>query len=250
MLAVSATSLPPPPADLLSNASLFLDFDGTIVEIAETPDAVIVSDRLRSLIDRLLEGLGGRVTIVSGRNAAEVKRLIELEKLAVAGSHGLELPVLQNGAGPVARPAALDDALREMQRFAADRPGLLVEDKPLGAALHFRLRPEADLECRDFAQALAARSALYLQTGKMMYELRVGDCDKGSALVHLMADPKLNGTRPVFIGDDDTDEPAFVAAAELGGSGILIGQPRPTAARYGLPDVPAVLAWLEAACPQ
>lgn len=248
MLSVSATSLPPPPANLLSNASLFLDFDGTIIEIAETPDAVVVSDRLRALVNRLHERLDGRLTIVSGRSASEVQQLIELEKLAVAGSHGLELPASQTGVIPVARPPALDVALGEMQRFVAEHPGLLVEDKPLGVALHFRQRPETGLACRDFAQALARRCGLYLQTGKMMYELRVGDCDKGSALRQLMAGPALKGTLPVFIGDDDTDEAAFIAAAQLGGSGILVGPQRPTAAQYRLPDVSAVLAWLEAGC--
>lgn len=242
-------ALPTPPLDLLSGSSLFLDFDGTLVDIAETPGGVQVGERLRELLTRALAGLNGRVAVISGRDAAEVGRMIGLPSLGIAGSHGLDIQLPDGRVMASGRPGTLDDALNEFRTFAKSRPGLLVEDKPFGTALHYRRCPEAGAECLQLAQAMADRWGLHLQTGKMVVELRAPDGDKGSALRQLMLEPGMAGTRPVFMGDDDTDEVAFAAAEELGGCGILVGDPRPTAARYRLADVAAALDWLEAACP-
>jgi trehalose 6-phosphate phosphatase len=134
-----------------------------------------------------------------------------------------------------------------MHELASQHPGLIVEDKPLGAALHYRQCPAAEAECVRLATELARHHALYLQPGKMMIEVRAAGGDKGTAIRTLMREPDMAGTRPVFMGDDHTDEPGFAAVAELGGAGILVGEPRETAARYRLEGVEAALAWLEAA---
>jgi trehalose 6-phosphate phosphatase len=97
------------------------------------------------------------------------------------------------------------------------------------------------------ASALSETHDLHLQPGKMMIEVRTGGGDKGTAIRALMREPDMVGRRPLFMGDDLTDEPGFVAAQELGGAGILVGEPRETAARYRLEGVEATLAWLEAA---
>jgi trehalose 6-phosphate phosphatase len=242
-----AVALAAPPAELLSGASLFLDFDGTLVDIAVRPDAVVVSERVRDLIGVLLQRMDGRVTIMSGRDEAKLRGLLRLPSLAIAGSHGLQLHWPDGRAITAQRPAALDAVLAEMADFAAGQPGILIEDKPLGAALHYRQQPEAEAACRDLARHLAERHGLRLQTGKMVVELRAPGADKGSALDRLMGEPGLAGTRPVFIGDDDTDEPAFLAAAAHGGCGILVGLERPSAARYRLENVAAALDWLDKA---
>lgn len=240
-------ALAAPPLALLSGASLFLDFDGTLVEIAETPDAVIVEERLRRLLLRLLARLDGRMAIVSGRNASEVRRLIGPMEITVAGSHGVELHMADGRILSPPRPSALDSAIVELQSFASCRPGLLVEIKPFGCALHYRQCPEAELICREITGMLAERHGLQLQTGKMVIELRAAEGDKGSAVRQLIMEPFMLGTRPIFIGDDDTDERAFVAAKDLGGAGIFVGAPRPSEALYGLPSVPDTLDWLERA---
>jgi len=233
-----------PPTDLLRDASLFLDFDGTLVEIAERPEMVIVSKRLGTVLDRLVERLRGRLAIISGRPAAQVRTLIA-RAVIIVGSHGMEF---EGSSGrSQSRPPSLARALESMKTCAAARPGLMVEDKPLGVALHFRGLPEAERECVELASRLAREHGLHLQHGKMMIEVRAAGGDKGTALNTLMREPDMSGTRPVFMGDDLTDEPAFVAAAELGGAGILVGEQRETAARYGLSGVEAALAWLEAA---
>ena len=145
------------------------------------------------------------------------------------------------------RPDALAEVYAEFARLAQACEGLLIEDKPLGVALHYRRRPEAAERCNAAAAELARRHGLHLQTGKMMVEVRAAGGDKGTAIRALLREPEMAGTRPVFMGDDHTDEPGFVAAAELGGAGVLIGERRETAALYRLEGVEATLAWLEAA---
>ena len=230
--------------DLLRGASLFLDFDGTLVEIADRPDAIRTSERLTAVLDSLGARLPGRLAVISGRPASEIRRLLD-RPVIVVGSHGMEFeaPI----AGAMDRPPALDRALESLRGLAAARPALIIEDKPLGVALHYRQVPEAEEECMELASALAREHGLHLQRGKMMIEVRAAGGDKGTAIKTLMREPDMAGTRPVFMGDDLTDEPGFVAAADLGGAGILVGERRETAAQYRLSGVEAALAWLEAA---
>lgn len=239
-------TLPTPPNDMLENASLFLDFDGTLVEIAQRPDAVRVDTRLAVVLSNLVERLDGRIAVISGRPAAQVRDLLAAD-VVVVGSHGLEFARRTGQIALPDRPSELDQVVEAMNRLARRYPGLVVEDKPLGAALHFRQCPLAEKECVELASELAAMHGLHTQPGKMMIEVRASGGDKGSALRTLMREPDMAGTRPVFMGDDLTDEPGFIAAAELGGAGILIGEERPTAARYRLKGVEVTLAWLEAA---
>jgi len=241
-----ACSTSVPPESLLRRASLFLDFDGTLVEIAPGPDAVQVGPRVVKIIRRLAEQLEGRLAVISGRPASQVQGLLETDMIVV-GSHGMEFLGREGRSAPPQRPGALDHILDAMNELASRNVGLAVEDKPLGAALHYRQCPTAEPECVRLATELANRHALHLQPGKMMIEVRAAGGDKGTAIRTLMQEPTMAGTRPVFMGDDLTDEPGFVAVAELGGAGILIGEPRETAARYRLDGVEAALAWLEAA---
>jgi trehalose 6-phosphate phosphatase len=243
------TALPPPPADLLDGASLFLDFDGTLVDIADTPDAVAVAEHVPSLLARLIDALDGRVAIVSGRPVAEVRALLAPALLTVAGSHGLEIAGADGGCYAPERPPALDRALAAARDLAAHHPGVLIEDKPFGVGLHYRQAPDAEGAVTALADELAATHDLKVQHGKMVAELRLRGRDKGSAVDLLMAEPARRHTRPVFMGDDVTDEAGFAAARALGGAGVLVGPARDTAAAYRLDDVAAALAWLAAACP-
>lgn len=234
-----------PPIDLLDGASLFLDFDGTLVEIARRPDAVRVDSRLGALMQRLHARLDGRLAIVSGRPAAQVSALFDID-LLVVGSHGMEFLGRDRIARPEA-PPALAEVAAAMDRLASRHPGVLVERKPLGVALHFRECPAAEADCARLASALAHEQGLHLQPGKMMVEVRAAGGDKGTAIRALMEEPDMAGRRPVFMGDDSTDEPGFAAVARLGGAGVLVGAPRSTAARYRLARVADALDWLEAA---
>lgn len=236
-----------PPASLLDGSALFLDFDGTLVELAETPDAVRVAGRLPMLLRSLGQHLGGRLAIISGRSIGDLERHLDCSDTAVSGSHGHELRFADGTHVPVSVPGGLDRAIAEAKLFARDLPGLLVEEKPAGVAVHYRQAPERADEVSRFMSALAEAAGMAVQAGKMLVELRPAGVDKGKALRAFMAEPPFAGARPVFVGDDLTDEHAFEAAAELGGAGILVGPPRETAALYRLESVAAVSLWLRQA---
>ncbi len=239
----TATLLAPPPADLADGASLFLDFDGTLVEIAPRPDAVAVGTPLRKLITTLTTRFDGRVAVVSGRGAEEIDGLFGGLACPIVGSHGAELRGVE-GAATQERPAALEHVAARFHVLAETLPGVLVEIKPLGVGLHYRGVPDAEAACRTLAEELAVSTGLTLQRGKMVFELRAPG-DKGSAIATLMSAMPFAGSRPVFLGDDLTDEPGFATVARLGGAGVLVGAARETEAVYRLPDVTAALRWLE-----
>lgn len=237
----------PPPPGLLKDASLFLDFDGTLVDLAPSPDAVRVGEALQALLRRLAIVLDGRIAIVSGRSVAQIHALLGAGTPSVSGSHGVELRWADGRVRAVESPGWLGAAVARMEAFSLGWPGVIVEVKPYGVALHYRLAPEAEAACQAMAESLAVTDEVHIQRGKMMVELRTAGADKGDAVRAFMADPLMAGTMPIFIGDDLTDEPAFAAAAELGGAGVLVGAERDSSARYRLDDVAATLAWLEAA---
>lgn len=235
-----------PPPFSPAGTALFLDFDGTLVELAEAPDMIEVPASLHHLLARLAERLEGRLAIVSGRSLADLERHLGPLDLAVSGSHGLELRLPGGRPSIGAAPEGLAQAQREIEGFAAATPGLLVEEKPAGIAVHYRRAPEEERRVAAFLSDLAGRTGLLVQRGKMVVELRAHGTDKGDALRRIMAEPVFAGARPLFVGDDLTDEHAFAAAAALGGAGVLVGAPRPTAARWRLADVAAVARWLDA----
>ena len=237
----------PPPPELLDGAALFLDFDGTLVDLADSPDSIRVPPRLGPLLERLKQRLDGRLAIVSGRSIADLERHVPLAGIAFSGSHGLELRLADGTALPLSVPIGLDDVRERVARFATRDEGLLVEEKPAGIALHYRRAPGEAADAADFMAALAAERGWSVQHGKMVVELRPHGATKGDAIRAFMTEPKFAGARPVFVGDDLTDEHGFDAAERLGGAGILVGPPRPTAALYRLASVPAVAAWLETA---
>lgn len=247
MTLLAARMLPPPPRDLLEEASLFLDFDGTLVEIAARPDAVLVEERLRDLLRALGHRLKGRLAIVSGRAAANIHLLFGDIALLVGGSHGAELHWPDGRAVTPAVPVYSEKVRESVLALQARHPGVLIEEKPFGMALHYRMAPEAEAASKELAARLAVDTGLSVQTGKMVVELKSSGADKGTALAAFLAQPPMAGGRPIFIGDDDTDESGFRAARARGGAGILVGPARSTAASYNLRSVDETLAFLAAA---
>lgn len=235
------------PPDLLSplNVSLLLDFDGTLVELVDRPDAVVADPALVALLQQLAGTFAARIALVSGRSVDQLLGFFgrSLPTFAFVGSHGAEFEIGAQRVAP-ARPSALGQVERAMQLAFGNMEGVIVEPKSLGVALHFRLAPEAEEHIRQFATQMAETTGLMIQEGKMMVELRSAGHDKGSGIMNLMSHSPFCGTRPIFIGDDITDEAGFVAANRLGGFGVLVGNERPTAARFRLENVAAVRAWL------
>lgn len=238
-------ALEPPPWSLLDGAALFLDFDGTLVDLAEAPEAIRVPRLLAPLLARLCDRLEGRLAIVSGRSLQDLKRHVPLAGIAFSGSHGLEMQWADGTHLPLSVPLGLDDVREKVIAFAAESAGLLVEEKPAGIALHYRLAPHEGGRAEAFMTALAKERGFSVQRGAMVIELRPEGATKGDALRAFMSEPDFAGARPVFVGDDLTDEHAFAAAAALGGAGVLVGPERKTVAAYRLESVAAVAGWLD-----
>jgi trehalose 6-phosphate phosphatase len=239
--------LPAPKTLPLKQAALFLDLDGTLAPIAARPQDVRPEPRRNGLIQRLVKALDGRLAVVSGRTLADIDRILEGKVKAVAAVHGL---VRREPDGVVhdAEPhSALPQAAALFREFAASDSGLIVEEKGLSVALHYRLAARHAERAKACAQRIAADTGLTLQEGDMVEELRTPGPTKGDSVRAFMAHPPFLGATPVFLGDDATDEHGFAAVAAAGGYGVLVGPPRETHARFRLDGVEEVLRWLEAA---
>ncbi|MGD9809988.1 MAG: trehalose-phosphatase [Sphingobium sp.] len=234
-----------PPPVLAEGISLFLDLDGTLLDLVDHPDAVVADDDLRDILSRLRERMAGRVAIVSGRSVQQLDRILGdvAEDLALSGSHGGEWRVNGETFRPP-MPPALIQATDAMRDFARKYPAIFLEEKCLGTGFHFRAAPELEEEAVGFARLLAEEFGLFLQEGKMMAELRPVGHDKGSAIRGLMELPPLVGALPVFAGDDVTDESGFAAVNDMGGYGVLVGEVRHSLARFRLAGPSAVREWL------
>jgi trehalose 6-phosphate phosphatase len=237
----------PPTVAWPDTAALFLDIDGTLLDLAPHPDAVVVDDDVRGLLDALQGAHDGAMALVSGRTLADIDRLFAPRRFAAAGLHGLEWRQAAT-ANAVLLPTPR--GLRTLSVELADRlarfPGVLLERKGPALALHFRRAPEAEA-----AVCLAARDALArlgsgyrLLEGHCVVELLPAAANKGAAVQRFMAAPPFAGRRPVFIGDDITDESGFAAVNTLGGFSVRVGKSAPTAARFTVGTVAAARHWL------
>ncbi|OHB36694.1 MAG: trehalose-phosphatase [Phenylobacterium sp. RIFCSPHIGHO2_01_FULL_70_10] len=246
-MTITDTQARTPPALDLSRHSLFLDLDGTLAPIVARPSDVGPDPRRTAILEALVRRMDGRVAILSGRTLAEVDHIAGAAVGPVAAVHGLDRRRPDGALDPVPPHPALPEALSAFRALAGRDPGLIVEEKGLSAALHYRQAPAEADAVQALAQDLAQRTGLKLQPGHMVVELRTPGPDKGDSLRDFMAVPPFSGSTPVFVGDDLTDEPAFRAACDGGGFGVLVGPARNSAATHRLEDVSAVLDWLESA---
>jgi len=215
--------VPPPLPD--RQAALFLDLDGTLLEIAPRPDAVVVPPHLPGLLARLSAGLGGAVAIVTGRGLEVARGLTQSPPIAFAAEHG----TIIDGSGaaaeipPLPPPPSPPAAWREAaEAFARAHPGLLLEEKRHGFVLHFRAAPTLGPAATAFLEDLVRDSAFQVMPAHAAAELRPRSSDKGTAVRWLMQHPPFAGRRPLFIGDDVTDEYGIEACKALGGTGYRI----------------------------
>lgn len=224
----------------------FLDIDGTLVDFADRPHEVRIDDDLGRLLKDLHNAAGGALALISGRSVADVDRLLASSRFCVAGQHGAErrdaAKMVHRYGLPLAR---LRDAGDTLRRFAAAHSALVLEDKGINLALHYRLAPHLEPKVRDAVQRVAKDlgEEFEVQEGKMVFEIKPSGRDKGTAIADFMKEKPFRDRLPVFIGDDHTDEYGFRAVNRLGGYSVKVGQGS-TAARWRLRDAAAVRMWL------
>lgn len=226
--------------------AVLLDFDGTLVPIADRPSDVRLSEKTTRILVALSSILEGALAIVSGRSIREIDQLFAPCKFPVAGSHGHERRNSRGYHRPDQFDAAALCAIVTELRAEFDREkGVIVEEKPGSVALHYRQRPDLENACREKASSItAAHSGAHLLTGKMVVEIKLNGQTKADAVSEFMAEEPFVGRTPLYAGDDVTDEDAFRAVSALQGTSIKIGC-GPTLADYSTPDTNAFLDWLE-----
>ena len=227
--------------------AFFLDIDGTLLDIAETPDAAEATRREKSLVRRLHEAAGGALALVSGRSLEAIDDLFAPLKVAAAGQHGVER---RDARGRVHRGRypreRLQRAAASLREFAAAHDGLVFEDKGASFALHYRLAPALEGAAHEVVRRVAASLGdwVEIQTGKRVVELKPAGRDKGMAIEEFLREAPFAERQPVFIGDDLTDEDGFRVVNRAGGHSIKVGGGR-TEARWQVADPNAARAWLE-----
>jgi trehalose 6-phosphate phosphatase len=207
------------------NSALFLDIDGTLIDLAATPQSVQVPPGLPEVLRKTQAALGGALAIISGRKLTDIDHLLG-PGLPCAAEHG----ALLRGAGGVVqaqgkRPAAFDRWLKILHAEIEEMPGVLIEEKEFSLVVHYRRAPQFEPALSQLVDRLigAADDAVLL-LAHCAFELKPRGGTKGDALAWFMQTPPFAGRLPVFIGDDITDEPAIQKAAELGGIGLHVAR--------------------------
>lgn len=228
------------------NWAFFLDVDGTLLDIAPAPDAVVVPADLPGILEALCRQVGGALAILTGRSVETIDRLFDPAHLPVGAVHGAVLRFADGRKVAPQVPAALKEIRERLTNFVSRHPGTLFEDKETAVALHFRGAPAAAeaAEAEVRAAIATAGDELVLQPGKMVFEIRPGQASKGKALAAFMADPAFAARRPLAVGDDLTDESMFAEARRLGGCALRVGAAEGSVARPVFDKPAEVRGWL------
>jgi trehalose 6-phosphate phosphatase len=240
-----------PPPELHEGCALFLDIDGTLLDLAPTPDSVRVDAGISALLPALAQRLDGAIALITGRSMADADGLFRGLSLPLAGQHGLERRAAD---GSLHRHlpsfAGLERLRRDLTEFVAQHDGLMLEDKGTTLALHYRQAPRLASHVHrtlrsHLAAALANEAGWGLQPGKGVLEVKPDGRDKGTVILEYMEEEPFARRLPVFVGDDKTDEYGFVAVTVAGGWAVKVGRGT-TNANYRLANVAAVRKWLSA----
>lgn len=208
-------------------AALLLDFDGTLVEIAAAPQDVRVPASLKHTLAKLRDRLGGALCLVSGRPVEDLDAFLDPLRLAIVGGHGAEVR-LTPGGETINAPVDLDPVLRHrLLAVATDTPGVLAEEKRHSLALHYRLVPEQEEQVKAAIDRICAdwpAGTVEVLPGKAVFEVKPCVFDKGVAIRNLMRHAPFRHRRPIFIGDDVTDESALAVLPDFNGIGLSVGR--------------------------
>ena len=227
-----------------ANTALFLDFDGTLAELAPSPAEVRVAPDLVPTLWALAERLNGALAIVSGRPIDEIDAFLRPLLLPVAGVHGAQRRIPGEEVVTLAAPP-LDAVVAAAEELALHHPGLIVERKRVAMALHYRLAPELEAVClHQLVETVKRVPGLELIHGKMVVEVKPAGISKGSAIDNFMNQAPFAHRQPVFIGDDVTDESGFEVVQRRGGYGIKMGE-GDTLAQHRIADPASLRLWLQ-----
>ena len=232
---------PPPPS---TTDALFLDFDGTLVELAERPSLVQVPQDLPALLACAAASVGEALAIVSGRRLASIDASLAPMRFSGAGLHGAELRTDPRETAPPLE-SALDGAGQWLAARIEGDTALWLEDKGAALALHYRGAPQRADDAERLLRDAVAGLEVEVIAGKYVFEARPRGVDKGRVVQALMQRPPFAGRRPLYVGDDTTDEDGIRTAQALGGAGIKVGEGS-SAAAFHLENPAAVRAWLAA----
>jgi trehalose 6-phosphate phosphatase len=240
-----------PGPDELSSIALLLDVDGTILDTANTPGSVVVPGSLRASLEELHTKNGGALALVSGRLIRDLDSLFAPLRLPAIGGHGAEMRLTGDQAAHTRHADAIGSALRRLvTAAAADDPRVILEDKGSSLAVHYRLAPQVEQMLKAKIAAIVSRVAvrdLEVLHGKAVIEIKPASFNKGEAVRELMKSPPFAHRRPVFVGDDTTDESVFRVLPMLGGVGYSVERSIPGV--NGTFDSPAdVRCWLAQLC--
>jgi trehalose 6-phosphate phosphatase len=243
------SELPAPPLVALNETAIFLDVDGTLIEIAPTPESVVVPPDLVPMLQTLHHALDGALAIVSGRTIAVLDHLLGNTGLPMAGVHGGELRAVAGGAITEINPHLPADLQARVwtiiNELKQQWPGLRGEDKGPAFSFHYRQAPEAEPALRAALAKLDLDAQWEILSGHMIYEIRSRGQSKAVAIDRLMAMPAFAGRKPVFAGDDRTDLDGIRKVTELGGAGIAVAGLKAEQAKWALPNPTAVRGWLK-----
>lgn len=213
------------PPDFDRNSALFLDLDGTLLEIAATPESVVVPPSLPQLLTELYHQLDGALAIVTGRPLSQVDQLLAPFRSGAAGEHGVSLRHTDGTREDMPSQIAVPEEWRHALAEAVKHwPGVLVESKPHGFAVHYRLAPEFGDEVWKLVRVLVAPDHPWFRLVPAHEAVEIGlkAASKGYAVERFMAELPFRGRRPIFVGDDFTDEAGIAKAKELGGMGFRV----------------------------
>jgi trehalose 6-phosphate phosphatase len=242
LYAMSMQTLPPPSLEWC----LFLDVDGTLIELTDSPLETFADPELKALLNHVAERLGGALALVSGRSIEYLDALFSPLRLPAAGLHGVER---RKASGALHGASFVDTQLTQartaVNALVEAHPGTSVEDKGRTIAVHFRMAPQFEAFVRQSLTAIAEPLGknYHIQEGNMVLEIKPRGFTKATAIKAFMKEPPFSGRKPVFVGDDLTDQDGFRLVEDQGGISIAVGER--VHGQFRLDNASAVRGWLQ-----
>ena len=237
----------PPPVTGLVNLAIFLDFDGTLVEIAPSPNEIEVDPLTLITLETLFRKFDGALAIITGRKLEDIDTCLFPLILPAAGIHGVERRSSNGSIHTPAHDAKLSQIKKIISEYSKKNFGVFLEDKGQSLAVHYRMAPDKEKPIKLLLSKLTRnRDDLQILSGKMVYEVKPVSINKGTAIEAFMTEIPFKNRTPLFVGDDQTDEDAFKYVNKIGGLSVRVGTEGTSLAKFRLQNVVVARKWLSA----